>query len=73
MRNKNGKMSSSAAANGDDNFEAIPFGQNDFRVTTARNDFAVAFDRDTLAGVTERFDQGQHRKTIRELTGFAIE
>ncbi len=52
----------SAAANGNDNLDAVAVGQRHIGMIAARNDFAVALDRDALAGMAERLDECGNRQ-----------
>ncbi len=63
----------SAAADGDDDLDAVARGQRDFGVAAAWHDLAVAFDGDALAGVAERRDERGDGQRSGELAGFAID
>jgi len=63
----------STAAHRHDDFERIAIGQHFVRVATARHDFAVALDRDALAGEVQAFDELAAVQRAFELMSFAVD
>jgi len=49
-----------APADGDDDFERVAVHKPRFAVAAARNDLAVFFNGDALAGELERFEEPRH-------------
>ena len=67
-----GVFSGSAAADGDDDFELVARGELRGRVLAFRDNFAVPFNGNALAGVTELIDQAADGECFWEMTIFAI-
>jgi hypothetical protein len=63
----------SAAADGDDDFERIAIGEHLIRMAAARHDFAVALDRDPLAGKLEALEQLAAVERFIEAVRFAVD
>jgi hypothetical protein len=62
-----------APADGDDDFEAVAGGELRGRMLTFRDDFAVAFDGDALAGIAELLDQAGDGQRFGKLAGSAVD
>lgn len=63
----------SAAANGNDNLDAVTIGQRHIGMIAARNDFAVALNSDALTDMAEHLDECGNRQRGRELANFAVD
>ena len=63
----------SAAADRDHDFQAVAVIKHGFGILAARNDFAIPFDRHTLALQVERLDQPGDRQAGGELPRFAVD
>lgn len=63
----------SAAANGNDDFEPVAVGQHLLAMSAARNDFAVALERDAFAGELQLLEQLQTVERLLKLAGYAID
>lgn len=62
-----------SAPDRDDDFKLVAVVQRSAGMLAFRNDFAVFFDSDALAGVTEFFDEAGDTQRCGKLTGFAID
>src|SRR5574340_57935 len=70
---KGKKMDGSAAADRDDDFQAVAAGKRGTCVLAARDDFAILFDGDAFSRQIERLDQSGHGERRREAAGFAVD
>src|SRR5512139_1102087 len=70
---KASKKARSAAADRDDDFQAVAAGERRAGVLAARDDFAVFLDGDALARKIERLDQLRQGERCREAAGFAVD
>ena len=62
----------STAADSDHDFDFIAVGQHFFAMAAARNDFAVALERNTLAGEFELLQQLPAIEWLFEAAAFAV-
>src|SRR5512139_2332735 len=67
------KWAKSAAADRDDDFQAVATGKRGAGVLAAWDDFAVFLDGDALSRQIERLDQLRHGERRREAAGFAVD
>ena len=63
----------SAAADSDDDFQAVAADQRGGGVLAARDDFAISFDSDALSRQVLQLDQLSQGKRLRKAAGFAID
>lgn len=63
----------SAAANRDDDFQAVAADQRGGGVLAARDDLAISFDSDALSRQVLQLDQLSQGKRRRKTAGFAID
>ena len=63
----------SAAADGDDDFEAVAAGERRVGMLAARNDFTVFFDGDAFSRERQRLDQLGQRERRGESAGLAVD
>jgi hypothetical protein len=68
-----GASRQSAAADSDDDFQAIATGQRGAGMLAARDDRAIFFDGDAFSHQVQRLDQLAQGKRRRKTTGFAID
>jgi hypothetical protein len=68
-----GAFSGLAAANGDDDGEVVARGESGRAMVALRDNFAVTFDGNALAGVAELLDQAGDGKGFGKVAEFAID